>query len=101
MVVERKSRRPGEVLNSCANESRVSSSLDNSKAEAEQLRRTEVLMNEYSLPWNVDDGKPPFPSMELNPCAVRWEPANLEDFIRQYGEEFKRFKNFGTDARFL
>lgn len=66
---------------------------ENSKAEAEQLRRTEILMNEYSLPWNVDDGKPPFPGMELNPCAVRWEPANLEDFIREYGEEFKRFKN--------
>ena len=54
---------------------------ENSKAEAEQLRRTEILMNEYSLPWNVDDGKPPFPGMELNPCAVRWEPANLEEFI--------------------
>ena len=66
---------------------------ENSKAEAEQLRRTEVLMNEYSLPWNIDDGKPPFPGMELNPCAVRWEPANLEEFIRKHGEEFKRFKN--------
>ena len=65
---------------------------ENSKAEAEQLRRTEVLMNEYSLPWNIDDGKPPFPGMELNPCAVRWEPANLEEFIRKHGEEFKRFK---------
>lgn len=66
---------------------------ENSKAEAEQLRRTEMLMNEYSLPWNVDDGKPPFPGMELNPCAVRWEPANLEEFIREHGEEFKKFKN--------
>ena len=63
-----------------------------SKAEAEQLRRTEVLMNEYSLPWNIDDGKPPFPGMELNPCAVRWEPANLEEFIHKHSEEFKRFK---------
>ena len=66
---------------------------ENSKAEAEQLRRTEILMNEYSLPWNINDGKPPFPGMELNPCAVRWEPANLEEFIRKHGEEFKRFKN--------
>jgi len=49
-------------------------------------------MNEYSLPWNIDDDKPPFPGMELNPCAVRWEPANLEEFIRKHGEEFKRFK---------
>lgn len=65
---------------------------ENSKAEAEQLKRTEVLMNEYSLPWNIDDGKPPFPGMELNPCTVRWEPANLEEFIREHGEEFKKFK---------
>lgn len=68
---------------------------ENSKAEAEQLKRTEVLMNEYSLPWNIDDGKPPFPGMELNLCTVRWEPANLEDFIREHGEEFKKFKNAG------
>ena len=39
---------------------------ENSKAEAEQLRRTEILMNEYSLPWNINDGKPPFPGMEIN-----------------------------------
>lgn len=65
---------------------------EKSKAEAERRRKTEVLMKEYSLPWNVGDSKVPFPGLALNPCAVRWEPVNLEEFIREHGEEFKKFK---------
>lgn len=50
-------------------------------------------MKEYSIPWNYEKkSNPPFPGMELNPCNVRWEPVNLEEFIREHGEEFKKFK---------
>ncbi len=66
---------------------------ENSKAEAENRRKKMALINEYSLPWNYENGNPPFPGMELNPCNVRWEPVNLEEFIREHGEEFKQFKN--------
>lgn len=66
---------------------------ENSKAEAEKRRKRVALMSEYSLPWNYENGNPPFPGMELNPCNVRWEPVNLEEFIREHGEEFKQFKN--------
>lgn len=65
---------------------------EKSKAEAERHRKIEALMKEYSLPWNVGDNKVPFPGLALNPCAVRWEPVNLEEFIREHGEEFKKFK---------
>lgn len=65
---------------------------EKSKAEAERRRKTEALMKEYSLPWNVGDSKSPFPGLALNPCAVRWEPVNLEEFIHEHGEEFKKFK---------
>ena len=50
-------------------------------------------MREYSIHWDYESNKPPFPGMELNPCNVRWEPVNLEEFIREHGEEFKKFKN--------
>lgn len=63
-----------------------------SKAEAEKHRKRVALMREYSIPWNYEKGNPPFPDMELNPCNVRWEPVNLEEFIREHGEEFKKFK---------
>ena len=63
-----------------------------SKAEAEKHRKRVALMKEYSIPWNYEKGNPPFPGMELNPCNVRWEPVNLEEFILEYGEEFKKFK---------
>lgn len=63
-----------------------------SKAEAENHRKRVALMKEYSIPWNYEKGNPPFPGMELNPCNVRWEPVNLEEFIREHGEEFKKFK---------
>lgn len=65
---------------------------EKSKAEAERHRKIEALMKEYSLPWNVGDNKSPFPGLALNPCAVRWEPVNLEEFIHEHGEEFKKFK---------
>ena len=65
---------------------------EKSKAEAERHRKIEALMKEYSLPWNVGDSKVPFPGLALNPYAVRWEPVNLEEFIREHGEEFKKFK---------
>ena len=28
--------------------------------------------------------------MKLNPCLVRWEPENVEEFIREHGEEVKK-----------
>ena len=63
-----------------------------SKAEAEKHRKRVALMREYSIPWNYEKSNPPFPDMELNPCNVRWEPVNLEEFIHEHGEEFKKFK---------
>lgn len=68
---------------------------EKAKEEAEKRRKTEALRSEYSIHWNYESSNPPFPGMELNPCNVRWEPVNLEEFIREHGEEFKKFKNAG------
>lgn len=58
--------------------------------EKERQQERNSLIIEYSLPWNIIDNDPPFPGMKLNPCLVRWEPENVEEFIREYGEEVKK-----------
>lgn len=58
--------------------------------EKERQQERNALIIEYSIPWNIIDNAPPFPGMKLNPCLVRWEPENVEDFIREHGEEVKR-----------
>lgn len=66
---------------------------EQSRREKEAAKKLEATLKEYSLPWDFKSKTPPFPGMELNPCFVRWEPENIEDFIREYGEEFKKFKS--------
>lgn len=58
--------------------------------EKERQQERNSLIIEYSLPWNIIDNDPPFPGMKLNPCLVRWEPENVEEFIQEYGEEVKK-----------
>lgn len=60
--------------------------------EDEKARQQErnALIIEYSIPWNIIDNDPPFPGMKLNSCLVRWEPENVEEFIREHGKEVKR-----------
>lgn len=58
--------------------------------EIESWSRTSALMREYSLPYDFTDPTPPFPDMKINIGLVRWEPKNLDEFIREHGEEFKR-----------
>lgn len=58
--------------------------------EKERQQERNSLIIEYSLPWNIIDNDPPFPGMKLNPCLVRWEPENVEEFIREHGEEVKK-----------
>lgn len=65
--------------------------------EKERQQDRNALIIEYSLPWNIIDNTPPFPGMKLNPCLVRWEPENIEEFIRQHGEDFNRLKNAGMN----
>lgn len=60
------------------------------REEKERQQERNSLIIEYSLPWNIIDNNPPFPGMKLNPCLVRWEPENVEEFIREYGEEVKK-----------
>lgn len=65
------------------------------RREKEAAKKLEATLKEYSLPWDFKSKTPPFPGMILNPCFVRWEPENVEEFIREHGEEFKKFKNAG------
>lgn len=58
--------------------------------EKERQQERNSLIIKYSLPWNIIDNDPPFPGMKLNPCLVRWEPENVEEFIREHGEEVKK-----------
>lgn len=67
--------------------------LEKSQAEKERRFKLEAILKEYSLPWDFKSKTPPFPGMVLNPCFVRWEPENIEDFIREHGEEFKKYKS--------
>lgn len=69
--------------------------LEKSQAEKERRISLEARFKEYSLPWDFKSKTPPFPGMVLNPCFVRWEPENIEDFIREHGEEFKKYKSAG------
>lgn len=57
--------------------------------EKERQQERNSLIIECSIPWNIIDNDPPFPGMKLNPCLVRWEPENVDEFIREYGEEVK------------
>lgn len=66
---------------------------EQSRREKEAAKKLEATLKEYSLPWDFKSKTPPFPGMILNPCFVRWEPENVEEFIREHGEEFKKFKN--------
>ena len=66
---------------------------EKSKAEAERRKKEEAVIKEYSIPWDYHSKTSPFPGLILNPGSVRWEPVNLEEFIREHGEEFKIFKN--------
>lgn len=66
---------------------------DKASEEQQKRREQEPLYKEYSLPWSHTDVESPFPGLKLNGCNFRWEPENLEEFIREHGEEFKRFKN--------
>lgn len=68
---------------------------EQSRREKEAAKKLEATLKEYSLPWDFKSKTPPFPGMILNPCFVRWEPENVEEFIREHGEEFKKFKNAG------
>ncbi len=65
---------------------------EKSKAEAERRKNEEAVIKEYSIPWDYKSKTSPFPGLVLNPGFVRWEPVNLEEFIREHGEEFKKFK---------
>lgn len=67
--------------------------LEKSQAEKERRLELEATLKEYSLPWDFKSKTSPFSGMVLNPCFVRWEPENIEDFIREHGEEFKKFKS--------
>lgn len=69
--------------------------LEKSQAEKERRLELEATLKEYSLPWDFRSKTSPFPGMVLNPCFVRWEPENIEDFIREHGEEFKKYKSAG------
>lgn len=60
--------------------------------EREERNRVDTLLREYSVPWNILDNTPPFQGLKLNSCLVRWEPENIDEFIKTHGEEFKRWK---------
>ncbi len=54
--------------------------------EQENWSKISALMREYSLPYDFTDPTPPFPDMKINIGLVRWEPKNLDEFIREHGE---------------
>ena len=60
----------------------------------EERNRVDSLLREYSVPWNFLDDAPPFQGLKLNSCLVRWEPENIDEFIKTHGEEFKRWKAY-------
>lgn len=63
---------------------------EQSRKEKEAEQKREVLLKEYSIPWNMKDENPLLPGMRLNAWLCRWEPENIESFIREHGEECKR-----------
>ena len=70
---------------------------EQSRKEKEAAQKKETLIKEYSIQWNMNDENPPLPGMRLNAWRCRWEPENLDIFIREHGEDFKRFKNARMD----
>ena len=70
---------------------------EQSRREKEAEQKREALLQEYSIRWNMKVEEPPFPEMTLNAWRCRWEPENLDRFIREHGEDFRRFKNAGMD----
>lgn len=63
---------------------------EQSRKEKEAEQKKEALVKEYSIQWNMNDENPPLPGMRLNAWLCRWEPVNIENFIREHGEECKR-----------
>lgn len=63
---------------------------EQSRKEKEAEQKREALLKEYSIRWNMKDDNPPLPGMRLNAWLCRWEPVNIEKFIREHGEECKR-----------
>ena len=63
---------------------------EQSRREKEAEQKREALLKEYSIPWNMKDEEPQLPDMRLNAWLCRWEPVNIEKFIREHGEECKR-----------
>ena len=63
---------------------------EQSRKEKEAEQKREALLKEYSIPWNMKDDNPPLSDMRLNAWLCRWEPVNIENFIREHGEECKR-----------
>lgn len=66
---------------------------EQSRKEKEAEYKREALIQEYSIRWNLKDEDAPFPGMTLNAWHCRWEPENLEEFISEHGEEFKKYKS--------
>lgn len=63
---------------------------EQSRKEKEAEQKREALLKEYSIPWNMKDEEPPLSGMRLNAWLCRWEPENIEKFVREHGEECKR-----------
>ncbi len=63
---------------------------EQSRKEKEAEQKREALLKEYSIPWNMKDKEPPLSGMRLNAWLCRWEPENIEKFVREHGEECKR-----------
>ena len=70
---------------------------EQSRKEKEAVQKKEALIKEYSIQWNMKDEEPPFPEMTLNAWRCRWEPENIEKFIREHGEDFNKLKNGGMN----
>lgn len=67
-------------------------SLTDESARLRKQKETMALMREYSIPYDFSRTTPPFPGMVLNTCFMRWEPENLEEFIREQGEAVRKYK---------
>lgn len=67
-------------------------SLTDESARLRKQKETMALMREYSVPYDFSSTTPPFPGMVLNTCFMRWEPENLEEFIREQGEAVRKYK---------
>lgn len=70
---------------------------EQSRKEKEAEQKKEALIKEYSIQWNMNDEEPPLSGMRLNAWLCRWEPVNIEKFIREHGEDFSKLKNAGMN----